>query len=250
MENANTTYNKGLLYEYMRVRKGNIKNGKPETFSNTYFGPAREKSERMAIELFRMVVEIFLHWSPIDCKERMSWKIIEIMKLTDIYKYLPFPPYLDREKDYWYIAHILYPAEIPFSSRQLTIEVYKRILDGELYKFPKKFFDSADGRERACICLNYYLEHYESITSIEELYKYFASNEGKAAIESHGFRVVWNQLFGSPVAFLHEALSESDKDELLFHYYEFEYQYSVQLKSEKRAKNIEKKIKRNAEKKD
>jgi hypothetical protein len=244
MKKTNVPYNKGLLYEYIRVRQGKKdEKGKDlVVFSKLYFGADRKKSEANAIELFRMVVEIFLRWTPKDCQEHMSRKIIEIMKLNDIYEFLPFPAYLDRNVDYWYIAHILYPEVIPFSSKQLTLEVYKKILSKESTKFPKKFFDSADGKERACICLNYYIDNYETFHSSAELYSYFASSPGRLALDNHGFRNVWNQLFGSPVAFVHEALSDEDKDEYLFHYYEFEYQFTLQGKNEKKSKNIERKI--------
>lgn len=225
-------YDKGLMYEYTRVKSGCLdsKGKKRISFSKDYFGASAPDSERNAIEVFRIAVEVFLRWSPEDCKERLNKDIVSAMSLDKPYKFLPFPPYLDRDTEYWYVAHILYPDRIPFDGNKITRDVYINILNDSKYKFPKKFFDSADGRERAGTCLRYYIEHYEVFHSIPDMYKYFASPEGRKALDNHGLRLVWTQVFGSPVRFLHESLDPQQRDDFEFYKNEFLYRYGLQQK--------------------
>lgn len=230
-------YNKGLLFEYIKVLEGQA-----STFSNVYFIKGSEKNHESALQIFRFAIEYFLHWKPEDAEKQLNQDIISKMRLEKVYKYINFPPELDPEKDYWYVAHLLYPSKIRYDMEQLALDIYKKVLLGKdnkgLYKFPKHFFDGADGRLKATVCLHYLIDKYEVFGSVKEMYAYFASDKGRKDLDDHALRLVWRNVFTSPVIYLHETLPAEQRNEFWFHYYEFVFRYQEEEKNEKRMKQL------------
>lgn len=216
--------NKGLLYEYTGILNGSV-NG----FSQIYFNNGRRDASKNALEVIRYAVEIFLHWTPEQTKAYLDEKVIGKMKLDKAAGFIDYPAGLDPNKDYWYISHLLYPDIIPFSEEDVTIKIYQDILkdveDGGRYRFPKGFFDGIDGRKRAKICLRYLIHHYESFDNTKDMYRYFSTRSAINDLNRYGLKLVWKNVFDSPVIFLHESLKDDEKNEFLFHYYEFLYRF-------------------------
>ena len=88
-------------------------------------------------------------------------------------------------------------------------------------RFPKQFLAGADGLYRAKLCFHYMVTQYLTFTSIEDMYRFFSSRGGAVALRKYRLSQVCKDLFEYNVDFLHESLSEDQKDELLYHYYRF-----------------------------
>lgn len=230
---------KGLLFEYIKILLG-----KTSSFSSVYFSRGVMGNNRTALEVFRYAIEYFLHWTPEQTKTYLNADVIKKLKLDKVMVYVSFPPGLDLTQDYWYIAHLLYPKQIPCSLEDTTLYVYKRLLkgpkDGGLYRFPKHFFDGNDGRKRACICFRYLLAHYEVFDDIKSMYEFFSTEKGEKELDKYGLRLVWRNVFESPVLYLHETLPVSQRNELYYHFYECQYQYRLAINTKKKLKALAK----------
>lgn len=228
---------KGLLYEYINIHSGAAKN-----FSSAYFSGGPSRNHEIALRVIKYAVEIFLHWTPEEVKNYLNKDVIEDMKLKRVMSYISFPPGLDPNKDYWYIAHMLYPDELPFSMEDVTLFVYKRLLrgieSGKSVKIPKFMFDNHDGRQRAQLCFRYLLSHYIPFKTPEDAYAFFASSRGEQELNKYGLTLVWKNIFGSPVSFLHNSLPQEKRNDFLYHYYEFQYRYREMNSNRKRFKVI------------
>ena len=77
------------------------------------------------------------------------------------------------------------------------------------------------------------IRRFESFSSLREMYEYFASAYGVRDLEKYGFKNHWRSMFGSPVAFLHMALPADERNDFLFHYYDFQYWFNDEVKKKK-----------------
>lgn len=206
-----------ILYaEYERIYCGIRKN-----FSSSVFFPGMKlQNEANAKIIFRYAFEHFLNWTPMDIKQNINWEILQKMKLDTLVKYLDFPGELLPKQDLYYIAHILYPAVVRYNSSDVVISTYKRVLDRQIYRFPRNFFDDEKGKERAILCFRYMINHFLSAKDMKELYYYFAGPEGKKTISTYQLAIPCSLFYAHPLDFLHDA-ADTQKDEFLYHYLRF-----------------------------
>lgn len=206
---------KSLLYEYDEILLGN-----KNSFSNYLFGGTEESKERLALQVFRCAIENYLRWTPAQARDYLNEKIIEKMKLDTVIKHIRLPVELDPSRDYFYIAHLLYPEKVRFDRQELVIRTYQDVLDGKLIKYPKEYLSDTNGYVRSRICLQYMISQYVQVGSIKELYELFATVKGKKLLEKYRLLNICNDAFGHPLDYLHESLPTNLKDEL-----EYKYQY-------------------------
>ena len=204
-----------IFQEYDQVLLGN-----KESKLNKYFFNS-EYNEKTAIEIFRYALTYYLGWSADDIYYHLTYDVIKLMKLENLYKYIVFPCELNKEKDFYYIAILLFPKKYKLSRKELTTQLYKKILSGEFNKFPKGYMTGQLGMIRACFCLQYLISHNLYYNNIEELYETFFSPEGNKILKKYKLTTVCNDLFGHPLDFLHTALPNEYKNEYLYHYYRY-----------------------------
>lgn len=204
-----------ILQEYDQVLLNN-KESKLDKylFSSNY-------NEKTALELFRYALTYYLNWSPEDIYYHLDYEIIKLMKLESLYKYITFPCELSKEKDFYYIAVLLYPKQFKLNKKELCIQLYKKLLSGEISKFPKGYMTGHIGMMRACFCLQYLISHHLYYDNAEELYTTFASPEGSKILKQYKLTSVCSDLFGHPLDFLHAALPGDKKDEYKYHLYRY-----------------------------
>ncbi len=233
---------KGLLFEYKKHLLGNGMKFSQEIFKkpqNIY------EDHDIALKLFRFAIEIFLRWTPEMTRTLLDREVIERMKLNTIYDaYIIFPSELDKNVDYWYISHLLYPKKFPYSEREYVIKIYDQVIEDvnahRRYKFPKNFFNGVKGRDRACICLRRYIERFEVFHDVQEMYAFSASPKCVKVLNQYGLRLVWHTIFSSPVEFMHYMLPEDQRDSFLYHYYIFQYMYKKAQKTTAELNYLEK----------
>lgn len=207
-----------LIAEYEQMLLNDSK-----SFPSEFFKYTPEVNMSQALTVIRYVLEKYLRWDPIKIRDLLSYPILEKLKLMPFMQYIIFPVELDPHTDLFYIAWLLYPATVHISQKDLILNVYKKLLDGSLAKYPKEFYTGTIGELRAILCLRYVLEHEYEFESIEDMYSYFASNKINNALKKYKLEIICRDLFGTPVEFLHEALSDNQKDEFLFQYNRFKY---------------------------
>ncbi len=187
-----------------------------------YFCYNQDNNHKLALNLFRYVMEAILHWTPQDIEKKLDINIIKELHLLLPYKYLIFPEELNKRKDCFYVAHLLYPEEIPYNVRNVVLNSYQKILSQENSRLSKNFFLGAEGELRACICLQYVLQEYLLFTSIEEVYYFFSTPKAMRVLRQFRLSGICNDLFDSPLEFVHCALPTAQKNELYYQFYRFE----------------------------
>ena len=222
-----------LLHEYTEILLGMRK-----AFSAELFSGNEESNQRTALQVVRYATEIFLHCrDPRAIGVALSPEAIKKMKLARVMGYIHFPEELDRNRDFFYIAHLLYPRAVPYDEKDLSLKVYKDILSGKLHKFPKKYLDGGGGRRRACYCMAHMVSSCLSLPSTEALYRFFSGPEGTEAIRKYKLKQASIDLFETPVDFLHASLPAGQADGFWLLFYKFRV---MQARADRKAVLIEK----------
>ena len=183
-------------------------------------GSAFEK-EVAAKAILHYAVADLLEWTPEQAEEHMTQKIITDMKLDRTFKYIHFPPDIEPEKDFDYIACLAYPSH-PYNIRKQILRIYNRILTGQDERFPKKVFDGSRGREKGAILLNEFIANNLSVSSIEELYEMF-SDMPKMNYRFRKAKIyaASRKLYATPLDFLHHSLSDEERDDFLYAFWQY-----------------------------
>ncbi|WP_368189026.1 hypothetical protein [Blautia sp. 1033sp1_1033st1_G9_1033SCRN_220408] len=206
-----------LLVEY-----DDIIIGKRDNFSEMYFNKENRQNSKNALTVIRYSITKYLRWSKEAVSERMTPELMEKLHLQDLMKYVNFPIEYSREKDYFYLANLIFTPQ-SLSLRDKTIHIYEQIIDGKISKYPKDYFSGSDGYVRAGICLQYMVTHFVSFSSINELYSIFASEEGYSLLKKYKLLTTCRETFETPVDFLHFALPDHQKNNFYYNYYRFKF---------------------------
>lgn len=207
---------KDLMLEYDELLLGNR-----NSLSQTYFSNSEAASEQAALDIMRYAFETYLRWTPLELCDWLSWNLLELLKLKPFIRFIRFPLELNPEIDLFYIACRLYPQTIRFSETDLTLAVYKKILDGKIRKYPKEFFSGVAGMNRASVCLAYAIEQFLPVDNVYELYEAFGKTSINQFLKKQKLMTVCNDLFGDPLDFLHYILPKQQKQLPMYFYCQF-----------------------------
>lgn len=207
--------------------------GKKRNLPSSFWDQNPTISYQNALTIIQYAVEKLLKWTPSDVANALTLKTMHMMKLHTLLKYLNVPDVYESGFDARYIAHILYPREISYSHAQATLEIYQRIISDKACAYPKRFFHDESGVQRAKICLSFVLRNKLFFSSIEDMYSRFASSEGQKIMAEYHLLTAAT-LFETLIDYLHQSLSEAQRDDYLYNYYKFQIMYRQQ----KRIKEI------------
>lgn len=201
------------LKEYDDVMMGNRK-----TFSSALM--SKEQGPALCTELLKSIFTLYLNWTPEQVRDQLTPEIVKTMKLWPLVKRLPCPPELNPQKELYYVAWHLYPQTRNVKAPELIIKLYTDLMEGRAKKFPSGYFDGNDGHLRARILfLTMVREYLPPFDGIESMYAFFAGVNGKRCINQYKLTIPLRELYGSPLAYLHDALPDWQKDEELYEYY-------------------------------
>lgn len=204
--------------QYFLKEYDDILMGRRRTYSSSLM--AKEQGPRMCAELLRCIFELYYHWSPADVRDKLTAERVKTMRITPLVKRIPCPPEVNASKELYYVAWYLYPETRTVKTPELILKLYQDILDDKIKKFPSNYFDGNDGYIRARILfLTMVREFLPPFTSLEAMYAFFASPEGRACITKYKLSIPLRELYGSALAYLHDALPECQKDEWLYEKY-------------------------------
>lgn len=221
---------KEIIYEYERVLLGKKKCIDSDTFCYDECG-----NEKLALAVFKYAIEEIMHWTPREAYQGLNRRIIDLLKLRQLIKFVRFPPEFDYRRDYYYIVSKVYPDTIKISVKQRTLIMYQQLLTGEIKKFPKRFLEGRDGEMRAIFCLKYAIRNCGTFESVEDLYKAFSDNDGVRFLKNVKLYLPCTSLFDYPIDFLHATFSEEEQayNQFIYSMYRFRA-YDRQKVKEKR----------------
>ena len=174
------------------------------------------------LSLLHYVFDELLEWSPTMVRDYLNWKVIEWLHLTPVVNKIEFPPELDSKTDLFYIASLMYPKEITYRKKDFTLQVYEKVMSGDLIKYPKGFFSSAAGIENLQICFRYAVRQKLFNKSLKELYLFFSDCQlARKFINDANLKLPYSKHYDSPLDLLHESLQGNEKSEFYYHYAKF-----------------------------
>lgn len=224
---------KGIIYEYEGILLG-----KKSGFSSYFFTNSDASNEQIALDLIRYAIKVYLRWTPEQVRYHFTWDIVHRLRLESVIKYVRFPPESDEKNNLYILAGKLYPDAIKVDVRELTLLTYKRVLNGDLYKFPKGFFLQNKGINRAIICFQYMLSQYTSFANVKDMYAFFATPKGTKLLKDYKLNAAAIAMFEHPIDFLHVALPPDLKNQLYYNYYRFKISNNEQIRKMKNAKTF------------
>lgn len=175
--------------------------------------------EDRTLSLFRYVFEDLLQWTPYMIRDYISWDLIRWLKLDIAVNKIEFPVELDKNKDLFYIAHLLYPNLISYRRREYTLSLYNKVMNKEKRKFPKDFFSAKNGQENLKICFLYCVEQNLFDLSLKEQYMFFADlPKATVFLKKTGLRVPYYRFYRTVLDLFHDSLEQRAN--------EFYYQYA------------------------
>lgn len=198
--------------------------------SNFYGISAGGSNQTRAISCIRYALEKVLAWDTETIIRKFDNYIIHVMKLDKLIPFIEFPVEV-AVGDPRYILSIMYPHKVKLNQQKLVEKIFKDILDSRKLddaddefvgkQFPRGYFSGREGFNRFCYCVKFLLDKYIPIKSIEEIYAFFDSPEGK--------KCLCNYRLGVPAEHfsinMHEvifSITKNDKDSAFYHaYYTF-----------------------------
>lgn len=238
---------KSILMEYEDLLIGN-----KERISTEFIGYTRLKQENLLC-LLQYIIENILRWDSKTTLRYINNAIIDAVKAKKLIGYIDFPPELDKSRDIFYLAKLIYPKEIKYTHKDIVIHVYTEILKKNRTKFPAEFFSDRNGSANLSICLNYYLATHDDLNlsfyDIDEAYEFFSdSKKVNPFLNRAKLYIPCNDMYDSPLDMFHDVLSSNIKNEYLYMKYKFDAEYvktrRIVRKQLKEQKDKEKEIKK------
>lgn len=221
--------NKQELYsDYEKILMGEKRN-----YSSNLFNENANRSHENALEIMRYAFKI-MRWKPKDIGVALNKDILKMMRLDILMKHIQFSTEAEGKDDYMYLAHLLYPKEIPYNLADVTLSVYKKVLSREIAIFPKKYLQGDRAEDRIKICFRYVLREHMIFHSVQEIYDFFSSPKGMKTLSEYLLLAPCNALYDSPIDLLHDTLSDLQKNEFYYQYYKFKSVYRKTIRESKK----------------
>lgn len=170
-------------------------------------------------------VEEILDWEPSEMAQKFTPEIISDLGLVNIASKVPFPPGLERSRDYFYYAEYLYPGTCTEEWKSATLKYYISYLKSARNRVPP-----GCPREYKEIYLFNFLEYAISAflpAGIEDdpeaLYKFFSSDGIDGFLAKAKLTEICAIQYLYPIDMLHAYLGTkgSAVDPELYPYYRF-----------------------------
>ena len=197
-----------------------ILTGRRKSFSGMVTG--EHETQALCEKLLRYIFENYLCWSPTQVAECLTTDVIKRNCLSSLIGHIPCPPELNRNRDLYFVAWHLYPEVRKMSAYQLLVKTYDDICEGRLKKFPKKYFDGPEGRDRARILFQLMLTRFlpQRFANIEQMYAFFAKDVARAYLGMRFLSTPLKELYNNDcLAYMHDSLP-NDRDEAIYRRYQ------------------------------
>ena len=181
-----------------------------------------EEKKNDALTVLRYAMDL-LGWTPQIAADCLTSEILEALKLTRVVNtYIPCPNDVDFDSDLTYLVHLMYPRQVEYDASKQVKQLYMRVKNRELERFPKQTFKGSMGTFRTSVLLYEFINSNIASASIPELYERFADH-GKinSKLKKEQLYNAYRDLYRTPLDFLHKSLDPEYKDTFLFNFYSF-----------------------------
>ena len=177
--------------------------------------------ENDALAVVRYAVTNILGWTPQEAFVFFNKEVMQKLKLDQACKYIQFPRDLSPNSDYWGIIYKAFPTQVSYEPYQRVLNMYKRLLKGEIKHFPRNVFDGTEGAEYLNSLLHYFISENIPANTVEDLYDAFghSANIVKELKKAKLFYAYKNKFY-SPLDWLHSSL-EDESNSLYYHYQQY-----------------------------
>lgn len=201
---ANT--NLALVLSYEDILLGNR-----DDFSITDI--QREMPEAKVQDILYYFYTQLLGWGPSEARDFTTAELIKDLKLERVVAKVHFPPELSRS-DLFYLSDIAFGIKNT-PQKEHILNVYHRVLDGSLKRFPKNFFLE---EYYLYTCLWDAINTNMTVRGIDELYRRFADKPAiDEMLKKAKLKATVDEVYELPIDLLHESLGEAQKNDLLYH---------------------------------
>lgn len=176
-------------------------------------------NQQRAIACIRYALEELLCWDEEEAVKKFDTYTLNLMKLQRLADFIRYPDEIPQ-RDPRYILSLLYPHLVHMNLQELVKDVYIRVLSHEC-QFPKEYFSGPNGFYRYCICLQYLIENYHPVSSLDELYQFFTSSDGNRFLMEYRLKVPADHLKIDILDCIHELTADYPESQLYFTYYSF-----------------------------
>lgn len=192
-------------------------------------GTAKTKAkEQDAFAIVRYGVKNVLGWSPQDAVDHITPEIAKELGFDILAaKYVEFPKDLDNRKDYDWLVHMAFPSETKYDMEKDILELYRKVLAGEIKAFPRRTFKGENGRYKLTVLLNDYISKNIPFTDTESLYRIFGNTaRGNETLKKAKLYYAYVDMYNSPLDYLHDTLGQA-RDWFLYNYYRYMDAYAA-----------------------
>ena len=107
-------YSRELIFEYENVLTENKPSVNPFLFNRGDY-----ENERKALYIMRYAIQTYLKWNPYEVRDHMTHRILKMLKLEALLKYITFPSVIqiEEDRDLFYLAVKLYPKQIIYNKK-------------------------------------------------------------------------------------------------------------------------------------
>lgn len=207
-------------------------------FNNFYGTTPGGVNEKKAISCIKYVIEHILRWDEETAVKKFDEHIINVMKLDKIISYIDFPievPYGNAR----YILSLIYPHRIKLNQQQLVEETFMKVLESDGKQFPRDYFAGGQGFKRFCICIKFLLENYKVFSSLDDIYKFFTSADGRTFLYTYRLKTPAYQFNINMLEVIRNITQNHPDGQLYYSYYSFQKAYKKLLNTDKQSEDID-----------
>lgn len=200
-------------YNFCRVYD-KVLRGENKSFSPRFFETNKEKKIKVIVKYY---IEEILKFSPEEALRNVTYEMLERDKLKCVLKYIKKAKPAEEQGNKTYVKHLIYFV-YPFlpkdNLKQRTIKCYKEILAGERNHFPKNYFKSFQGEQRAKLCFDYLWQDILKIKK-EDIVPTFIENkkQGLELIKKYKLGVLLQILYYSVQDMIYNIYPELENKE-------------------------------------
>lgn len=216
---------------FMDYENSLIGAGKDIGIYNFYGSESGGANQQRAITCIRYALENVLGWTVEESIQKFDSYIITLMKLERIVDFICYPDEV-IDRDPRYILSLIYPQRVHLDLETMVLRIYKDVLAHEA-QFPREYFAGVNGFYRYCICLQYLITHYHPATSLDKLYSFILSSEGKRFLKEYRLKTPAEQLEINILDCLYELTKEIGFSILYYKFYSFQEQFQKNGHSKK-----------------
>ena len=187
-----------------------------------------QQKQAQSLKIIRFAIENYLKWRPIDVKRYLTMSIMKKMKLDLLIKqYIPIPAEYKSKTDATFLAQMLYPKVYKENLEKQCRQMFDKICNGELARFPSRWIDGFNGIRRLSILIQYMVSTMPRFESLYEMYEYFANKKAGKIFQQYKLYNFAMSLYPSIFEAFHYSMPPDLQSETLYYMFQYKRHYRL-----------------------